>query len=84
MVHEVVGDDAMGRQMLQARKLTPKWFPTLGSLVEDFEHAKDKDADVAEISVDPVDGHPTRIMLDYDEDAIDDEACYDTVTFIAS
>lgn len=84
VVRKAVGDNAQSQEMIRVRKLKPEWFPTLGSLFEDFQQAEDEDADVAEISFDPVDGHPRRIRLDYDNDAIDDEACYDVVTFTAS
>jgi hypothetical protein len=67
-VNKVVGDDAQSEQMLERRKSKPELFPTLGKLFKQFQHAKSEDADVAKISFDPVDGHPTRIWLDHDED----------------
>lgn len=83
-VNKVVGDDAQSEQMLERRKSKPELFPTLGKLFKQFQHAKSEDADVAKISFDPVDGHPTRIWLDHDEDSVDDESCYDIVKFTAS
>ena len=83
-VGKVVGDDAQSRQMLESRKSKPELFPTLGKLFQQFQRARSEDADVAKISLDPVDGHPTRIRLDYDKRSVDDESCYDIVRFTAS
>lgn len=82
-VTKVVGENPQSREMLEYRKSKPEWFPTLGRVLKEFQQAESKDADVAKISFDPVDGHPTRIRLDFDEDFVDDEACYDIVRFTA-
>jgi hypothetical protein len=83
-VSKVVADDAYSEEVLKVRKLKPEWFPTLGALFMEFQQARDEDADVAKVSFDPVDGHPTRIRLDYDKEAVDDESCSDIVKFAAS
>jgi hypothetical protein len=83
-VIKVVGVGAQSEEMLERRKSKPDGFPTLGKLFKGFQHAKSEDADVAKISFDPVDGHPTRIWVDYDKDSVDDESCYDIVRFTAS
>jgi hypothetical protein len=49
--------------------------PTLGDLVEQWRTARRDGAATAEIEY-AEDGHPTRISLDWEENAIDDEALY--------
>jgi hypothetical protein len=80
-VDKVVGGDAESVKSLQWQK--PDGFPTLGELLSEAERARSEDADVAEVTFDPVDGHPTKIRLDHDTTAIDDESCYDIIGFTA-
>jgi hypothetical protein len=49
--------------------------PTIEELLEEARLARDEGADVVEISRGD-DGRPTRIDIDYMNEAIDDEACY--------
>ena len=83
-VVQVVGDSAFSREVLERRKSKPEWFPSLGELFKEFRTARSEHADVAKISLDPADGHPTSIRLDYDRESVDDESCYDIVKFVAS
>jgi hypothetical protein len=83
-VSKVVADDAFSEEVLKVRKLEPKSFPTLGVLFKELQQAREEDADVAEVSFHPANGHPTRIRLDYDKKAVDDESCSDIVKFAAS
>ena len=53
--------------------------PSLEDLLDEAERARSDGADIVEVVSDPKDGHPTSVKIDYDEKAIDDEACY-TVT----
>ncbi|MGW1670359.1 DUF6174 domain-containing protein [Streptomyces sp. NPDC002324] len=71
-VTEAVGLDADSRQ---AVALGPGAVPTIGDLIGSLENAWQERADTAEAEYAP-DGHPSRITLDPDENAIDDEAEY--------
>jgi hypothetical protein len=51
-------------------------IPTLGDLVQEVERARTDGADTVILEVDPGDGHPVRIEIDWMAEAIDDEACY--------
>ncbi|MFC7303537.1 DUF6174 domain-containing protein [Streptomyces monticola] len=67
-----VGHDEPGRQFV--RDLGE--VPTIGDLLDELEAARSEHhADRAEARY-AADGHPVRISLDYEEDAIDDEAEY--------
>jgi len=62
-------------------------LPTLGSLVAEYESARfssigsDGEADVATIEFSPDGSYPASITIDYDADAMDDEACYTVTSF---
>jgi hypothetical protein len=49
--------------------------PTIGALLHELDQARRDDADTAEADY-AADGHPVRISLDWEENAIDDEARY--------
>ncbi|MGN9910437.1 DUF6174 domain-containing protein [Phytohabitans sp. LJ34] len=61
------------KRSLESTELTP---PTLGQLLDELEEARRNDADLAELTSDPADGHPTKITIDHVKEALDDEACY--------
>jgi hypothetical protein len=66
-------DDAARRAlMLRMADL----IPTLSRLEAEAETARREGADVVEIVRDPGDGHPTKITIDPQRNAVDDEACY--------
>ncbi|WP_345664910.1 DUF6174 domain-containing protein [Streptomyces venetus] len=67
-----VGLDGMGRRAVES---APDAVPTIGELVEELEQARREDADTAEAEYAP-DGHPVRITLDWERNAVDDEARY--------
>jgi hypothetical protein len=71
-VAEAVGLDGSGRRLV---KELPGEVPTIGKLLEEMEQARRDRADVAEAEY-AADGHPVRISLDWEKDAIDDEALY--------
>jgi hypothetical protein len=48
----------------------------LSGLFRRVTDARAAGAAVAQLVVDPVDGHPTRIEIDPDRNAIDDELCF--------
>ncbi|MER5211708.1 DUF6174 domain-containing protein [Streptomyces sp. NPDC002838] len=71
-VTEAVGLDEDSRR--QVREV-PGEVPTIGRLLKRLDQARSDDADTAEAQY-AADGRPLRISLDWDENAIDDEALY--------
>jgi hypothetical protein len=71
-VTEAVGVDEDARR--QVREL-PGEVPTIGELLTRLEKARSDKADTAKVEY-AADGHPVRIILDWDKKAIDDEALY--------
>lgn len=71
-VTEAVGVDEDSRR--QVREL-PGEIPTIGELLKRLAKARSDDAHTAKAEY-AADGHPLRITLDRDENAIDDEALY--------
>ncbi|MFD0006083.1 DUF6174 domain-containing protein [Streptomyces sp. NPDC127178] len=71
-VVKAVGLDDSGRRVAQD---IPDAVPTMGELLAELEQARRDDADVAEAEY-ASGGHPVRISLDWEKDAIDDEAVY--------
>ncbi|MFF7176788.1 DUF6174 domain-containing protein [Streptomyces pseudovenezuelae] len=71
-VTKTVGLDADSRR--QVRDL-PRKVPTIGELLKTLGRARSEGAATAEADY-AADGHPVRITLDWDENAIDDEALY--------
>lgn len=68
------GLDESGDNTVEAAKLEN--LPSLKDLVTEYESVVRRGADKAVAEFDPGDGHPTRIDLDPERNAIDDEACY--------
>lgn len=50
--------------------------PTLSELAAEAVAVEAAGADVVELSTEPTDGRPTRLDIDWDEAATDDEACF--------
>ncbi|WP_328475402.1 DUF6174 domain-containing protein [Actinoplanes sp. NBC_00393] len=71
------GLDESGRWFVEDARSEPA--PTLGQLLDQANRAREQGADVAEVTTDPADGHPTEINIDPQANAIDDESCY-TIT----
>ncbi|MEV5315258.1 DUF6174 domain-containing protein [Streptomyces sp. NPDC052610] len=71
-VTDAKGLDESGRRVVEQ---LPGEVPTLGELLEELARARRDDADTAEAKY-AADGHPVRISLDWDENALDDEADY--------
>ncbi|MET9830335.1 DUF6174 domain-containing protein [Streptomyces sp. NPDC006385] len=71
-VVEAVGLDDSGRGVAER---VPDAVPTIGELLDELDQALRDDADEAEAEY-AADGHPVRISLDWEENAIDDEALY--------
>lgn len=71
-VADAVGLDENSRWLV---KQGTDRIPTIGDLLDRLEKAWEEQADTAEVKY-AVGGHPARITLDVDENAIDDEAEY--------
>ncbi|MFE9023509.1 DUF6174 domain-containing protein [Streptomyces sp. NPDC007808] len=71
-VVDAVGLDDSGRSVAER---VPDAVPTLGELLAELDRARRDGADEAQARY-AADGHPVRISLDWEEDAIDDEALY--------
>ncbi|GAA4040794.1 DUF6174 domain-containing protein [Streptomyces shaanxiensis] len=71
-VVEAVGLDDSGRRVVED---VPDAVPTIGELLDELEQARRDDADQTEAEY-AADGSPVRISLDWEENAIDDEALY--------
>ena len=71
-VTEVVGVGEDARRQVQD---LPGEVPTIGELLTRLEKARSDKADTAEAEY-AADGRPVRITLDWDKNAIDDEALY--------
>ncbi|MFF5969013.1 DUF6174 domain-containing protein [Streptomyces collinus] len=71
-VVKAVGLDDSGRWVV--RQL-PGEVPTLGELLAEMAQARRDEADTAEAEY-AADGHPVRILLDWEKNAVDDEALY--------
>ncbi|MFF9899554.1 DUF6174 domain-containing protein [Streptomyces longispororuber] len=71
-VVETVGLDDSARRFVRDR---PDRVPTLGDLVRELAQARRDKAHTAEAAY-AADGHPARITLDWDRNAVDDEARY--------
>lgn len=71
-VAKAVGLDDSGRRLVEG---APDAVPTIGELLDELEQARQDDADTAEAQY-AADGHPVSISLDWEKNAIDDEARY--------
>ncbi|MGW6062468.1 DUF6174 domain-containing protein [Streptomyces sp. NPDC055189] len=71
-VVKAVGLDESGRRVA---KQLPGEIPTIGELLKEMDQARRDRADTAEVKY-AADGHPLRIALDRDKNALDDEALY--------
>jgi hypothetical protein len=71
-VAKAAGLDDSGRRVVED---LPDAVPTIGELLDELEQARRDDADTAEAEY-AADGHPVRISLDWEENAIDDEVRY--------
>lgn len=72
VVAKAVGLDDSGRRVVAD---LPDAVPTLGELLGELEQARRDEADTAEAEY-AADGHPVRISLDWEKNAVDDEARY--------
>lgn len=70
-VTKAVGLDEDSRRQVREHAETP----TLGELLKRLDRARKDNAETAEVEY-AADGHPVLISLDWDKNAIDDEALY--------
>ena len=73
-VAEVEGLEEQARDVVGEQRGRES-VPTLGQLLDEAAVARQEGADVVEVEMTD-DGQPRYIAIDWDEDAIDDEACY--------
>ena len=80
--HEVVAAEGLDEDAEAALTHNDdlEFVPTLGELVDQLVEALEDGADKTALRIDD-DGNPTLIEIDYDENAIDDEACYAITEF---
>jgi hypothetical protein len=71
-VVKAVGIDESGRRVVDRRAAE---VPTIAALLEHAEAAREEGADVVDVEY-AKDGRPTRISIDWEENAIDDEEAY--------
>lgn len=71
-VVKVIGLDEQARRTVEEN---PQDVPTLGGLLTKVQEARAGQADVAH-AVFAADGHPAEVHIDWQENAIDDEADY--------
>ncbi|WP_369245017.1 DUF6174 domain-containing protein [Streptomyces sp. R41] len=71
-VADAVGLDESSRRVV---KQSPGEVPTIGELLKKLDQARRDQADTAEAEY-ATDGYPVRISLDWEKNAIDDEALY--------
>ncbi|MFF7388664.1 DUF6174 domain-containing protein [Streptomyces scabiei] len=72
-VVEAVGLDDSGRHVVDR---SPQHVPTIGALLREAEAARAEGADTVDVTH-AADGRPVSIAIDWEENAIDDEAAYD-------
>lgn len=84
-VVEVEGLDESARAMLENRSsdAVPDAVPTLSELLDQAADASEQGADAVEVQSND-DGRPTEIDIDWDTNAIDDEACYEITDYSAA
>ena len=75
-VTEATGLDASSRRLMSHEEFRAE-VPTLAELLEQARDAQSQGADIVDVAFDASDGHPTQVNIDWDEAAMDDEACYD-------
>jgi hypothetical protein len=66
------------------RGTQPDLVPTLDRLLEQVNEARRSGAEIADVDVDPGDGHPVRITIDPRKNTIDDESCFTISDYSAS
>lgn len=71
-VVKAVGLDDSGRHVVDR---SPHHIPTITDLLQQVEAAREEGADTVDVTH-AADGRPVSIAMDWDEDAIDDEAAY--------
>jgi hypothetical protein len=56
-------------------------IPSIEDLLAEAAAARESGADEVTVVTAPADGHPTLVLIDWEADAIDDEACYEITDY---
>ena len=78
-VVKAVGLDDSGRHVVDR---SPHHIPTIGALLREAETAREEGADTVDVTH-AADGRPVSIAIDWEKNAIDDEAAYDLSAYDA-
>ncbi|MEU7722123.1 DUF6174 domain-containing protein [Streptomyces tibetensis] len=73
--HKVVKAAGLDDSSRRVVKQSPAAVPTIAVLLDELAQARRENADTAEAEY-AADGHPARITLDWEKNAVDDEALY--------
>jgi hypothetical protein len=80
---ETIAVEAVSGYFVQhPEALPPSAVPTLNDLLAEAADARSRDADRVSVVLDPSDGHPVRISIDWKTNTIDDEACYQITNYL--
>jgi len=79
---ETVGVEAIsGYFVSHPAALPTSAVPTLDDLLAEASDARSRDADEVSVVLDPIDGHPVWVSIDWKTNTIDDEACYEITNY---
>jgi hypothetical protein len=79
---ETVGVEAIsGYFVSHPAALPTSLVPTLDDILAEAADARSRDADEVSVVLDPIDGHPVRVSIDWKTNTIDDEACYEITNY---
>lgn len=62
--------------------IEPRAVPTLNDLLSVAADARRQGASQVSVVLDPVDGHPVSVSVDWRADTIDDEECYEVTEYL--
>ena len=80
---ETVGVEAVSGYFVEhPEAMPPSAVPTLNDLLAEAADARSRDADEVRVVLDPIDGHPVSISIDWKTNTIDDEACYEITNYL--
>jgi hypothetical protein len=62
--------------------MPPSAVPTLSNLLTLAADARSQGASQVGVVLDPIDGHPVSVSVDWQANAIDDEECYEITNYL--
>jgi len=62
--------------------MPPSAVPTLANLLNLAARARNEDASQVNVVLDPIDGHPVSVSIDWRADTIDEEECYEVTEYL--